>query len=262
MNKKRNVRKKLDDESDESDRPEISMTKRPKSSLPTFSFDEENEGATFTVKKSKQSKQLKKTINQAPNTLQFVDNKDSYLLASSGCSYTEKSLQELRESQQFSAYPHVDETGETVVINGELLETLDEIETSEWPSTLSELTPTPISPVEISSTQNNDENEQIWEDQLATRGGIKLNHLSSFRESNDAKNGTFHRNSSVTSIRQSIIQNLQSAKDSCVKQNKQIELTRVSLSSLNDEKSSSEELLKVKTSDLLFLKVCHLFLPK
>jgi hypothetical protein len=259
MSKRRNnVRKKLDDESEEDDSHSISANKRSKSVLSSFSFDEENDGVAFTVKKSKQSKQFKILINQAPNIPQFVQNEDN-LLISSGCSYNEQSLQELRESQQFSANPQVDETGEIVVITGELLETLDEVETSNWPC---EVTHPSVPHVEISNAPNNDENEQIWEDQLATRGGIKLKNLGSYRESNNSKIRESHRSSSLVSIRQSINQNLQSAKESCVKQNKQIESTRVSLSSLNSEKFSSEELLKGKASDLLFLQVCHICLTK
>jgi hypothetical protein len=254
--KKRNVRKKIDDESDESDSPKPSVVKRPKPAPSTLSFDEDNDGAIFSVKKSKQSKQLKKSINQAPNVLQFVETNDDSPLISSGCSYSEKSLKELRNSQRFSSTPQIDETGGIVVITGELSEALDGIETLSWPS--EEVPHPPVSPMEISTPPNNDENEQIWEDQLATRGGIKLSHLSSYKESIESKSRESRRSSSLVSIQQSLKQNIQSAQESCVRQNKQIDATRISLLSLSDEKSSSEQLLKVKASDLLFLQVCQI----
>jgi hypothetical protein len=137
--KSRKFRKK--DESDSSDndiskssserRPDLkAVSKKPKSTI-GFNFDDEiDEDSGFQVKKTKESKLIKKTMKQAPGIhLSVQEDLPNSYATSYGGEYSAESLQQLRKSQIFKN-PLVQEeklleTIEVMELSGDAAESLE-----------------------------------------------------------------------------------------------------------------------------------------
>jgi hypothetical protein len=256
--RQKNTRKKIDE--DDLDETPSAVGNKPTKRIP-MSFDEEDDDSKiFNVKKSKQSKRLKKSINQAPDIIHLMAMEKNIVATASGVSYSEKALQELRESQKFKATPIIGVSEElrvtdVVAVTDELLEELSDAEVVSWPQPLiiSEGT-VPLIP----TREEIKEDEIAWEDQLAARGGIKLDSRSARVDHTESKRRDMRR--SLLSTQQSLEKNLQSLRECCGRQSKQIAANQAALSSLKSEKLLTEELFNLKNSDLTFQKVVALVL--
>jgi thiamine pyrophosphokinase len=253
MNKRPKYFRKKIDEDDVYDPPSAVVKKFTKKGPSTISFDEDDDSDIFNVKKSKQSKLLKKSMNQAPNILQSAEIEHDIPIVSTGGSYSEKALQELRESQKFkiTIVESSEEIGVTdmTVVTDELLEELNCAEVVNW----HQLSLLKGSVAPVHSLGDTKEDEIAWEDQLAARGGIKLDHRTTRMDYSESKRQDMRL--SILSTQQSLEKNLLSLGECCTKQSKQIESTQATLSLLKDEMLLAEEHFDLKNLNVTFLKV-------
>jgi hypothetical protein len=141
MMKSRQIRKKAADSDDErSDEREVkvlksipknkkkTVNKKSTSSVLSFEESDNEEEATFQVKKTKESKTIKKRMMQAPGILDTANVMPSYDV-SAGNAYDAEYLKSLREKQNFIAPTTLSSTTELDVIelSGDAAESFEDM---------------------------------------------------------------------------------------------------------------------------------------
>lgn len=287
MSKNRNIRKKNHSDSDEEIVATTPSFQNKKKEIPFrnqrhFQIDDEDDTTEFQVKKSIESKKIKKGISQ--NLIATISvTPATYDHVAFGGEYSKETLEKLRQSQQFYTPTTENIDIEGVEFNGDIAESMEDIEFVSKHSNaesidISEKSKLLPDYIPLRSTNNNpkkerylenktefysmeeeeDEND-LWEDNIIKRAGLtkKSNRLRN-QYNDDKKQNVVSSNasSSIDHIKSMLTKGIEAYTQQNERDEKQLNYLKSNYDFNVSEEMRLLSLVKDKSSNLIALQVC------